>query len=305
MIDYRQLKINAKEAMAQTRPRPFWVTLAVFAILLALSVLSMFVSGQWNMLREFYATMDYDILMEGAGISVFAWFLSLALGMMSIVLSVGYRLYALKVNRRESASFGTVLDAFGVFFRAVWISYLRNIIIGAVFIGAYMVIGSVLSMVLLMPQAMSEVVQDPDMLLDTMTWTLFLAVLAAMIPAVIVSYSYSQGVFIMLDNPQLSAMQCLALSRAVMRGHKWEYFRLCLSFIGWIFLSIVPFVGLWVMAYMRVTMAGYYDAIMPGFMEKMKAAPFVFTPRESGQPPRYHVPGEGSDDSDDNSGENQ
>ena len=115
MIERKTLKINAREAMAQTRPRPFWVTLAVCAVLLALGVLSMFVSGQWDVMREFYATMDYEVLMEGEAISLFAWLLDWALGMMSIVLSIGYALYALKVHRRESASFGTVLDAFGVF----------------------------------------------------------------------------------------------------------------------------------------------------------------------------------------------
>ena len=92
MIERKTLKINAREAMAQTRPRPFWVTLAVCAILMALSVLSMLVSGQWDVLREFYTTMDYEVLLEGEAISFFAWLLDLALGMMIMVLSVGYAL---------------------------------------------------------------------------------------------------------------------------------------------------------------------------------------------------------------------
>lgn len=285
MIDRKQLKINAREAMAQTRPRPFWVTLAVFAILLALGVLSMFVSGQWNTMAEFARTNDYNVLIEGEAISVFAWILNLALELMGMVVAVGYTLYALKVSRRESASFGTVLDAFGIFFRAVWIKILQSLIIMA---------ASFASMI---PGTMLIMLDIPGSLI---AYSLIVTVVMA-----VVTCSMSQSVFILLGNPQLTCFQCIALSRAVMRGHKWEYFKLCLSFIGWMLLSIIPFVGLWGIAYMGVTLAEYYDAITPGFMEKMKAAPFVITTQRSGQPPRYHVPGERSDDSDDDQSQDE
>ena len=287
MQDRKTLKINAREAMAQTRPRPFWVTLAVCAVLMALSVLSMFVSGQWDVLREFYTTMNYEVILEGEAISFFAWLLDLALSMMIMVLSVGYALYALKVHRRESASFGTVLDAFGVFFRAVWISYLRNLIIGAVFIIAYIAIDTAL----IFRATPSPTMQPSDIL-----WLTLIAMAIAAIPALIVRYSYSQSIFIMLDNPQLGVMRSLMLSRAAMRGHKWEFFKLELSFLGWMILSIVPFVGVWVMPYKTITQAGYYDALMPDFMARMQTMP-VFT--RGDQPPAYHVPGEDNDDSDD------
>ena len=287
MQDRKTLKINAREAMAQTRPRPFWVTLAVCAVLMALSVLSFFVSGQWDVLRGFYATMDYEVLLEGSEISFLALLLDWALGMMSMVISVGYALYALKVYRRESASFGTVLDAFGVFIRAVGISYLRNFIIVAVFTIAYIAIDTAL---------IFRATPNPYMLPSDIVWMTLIAMALAAIPALIVRYSYSQSIFIMLDNPQLGIVRCLTLSRAAMRGHKWEFFMLELSFLGWMILSIVPFVGAWVMPYITITQAGYYDALMPDFMARMQTMP-VFT--RSSQSPQYHVPGEDNDDSDD------
>ena len=44
---------------------------------------------------------------------------------------------------------------------------------------------------------------------------------------------------IMKDNPQLTAMQAIDQSCAMMEGHKMEFFMLCLSFIGWIILSVI------------------------------------------------------------------
>ena len=45
---------------------------------------------------------------------------------------------------------------------------------------------------------------------------------------------YSQVFFIMLDFPELSAKECLKRSRRLMKGHKWQYFLLMVSFLPWL-----------------------------------------------------------------------
>ena len=45
----------------------------------------------------------------------------------------------------------------------------------------------------------------------------------------------------------------------MMIGHKWEYFVLELSFIGWAILASFCLIGmLWLAPYMNVTYANYY-----------------------------------------------
>lgn len=56
---------------------------------------------------------------------------------------------------------------------------------------------------------------------------------------VIMAMAYSMVPQILAENPDLNVRQAAGLSRRMMRGHKWELFKLELSFIGWIVLSIV------------------------------------------------------------------
>ena len=54
MIERKELKTEAREAMRETRPHPFWVTLAVTAILLLLQGLSLNLSGELDALRAMF-----------------------------------------------------------------------------------------------------------------------------------------------------------------------------------------------------------------------------------------------------------
>ena len=94
--------------------------------------------------------------------------------------------------------------------------------------------------------------------LFTALWTMLFV-----IPGIIALYSYSQTIFIMLDNPDMSAMEAIAASKQMMRGHKMELFVLELSFFGWALLNAFTFglLGIWLEPYMLVTMANFYNAV--------------------------------------------
>ena len=62
-------------------------------------------------------------------------------------------------------------------------------------------------------------------------------------PGVIAYYSYSQAIYILVDDPTKSPMQCIRESKAMMAGHKGELFALDLSFLGWYLLSLIPMFG--------------------------------------------------------------
>ncbi len=104
-------------------------------------------------------------------------------------------------------------------------------------------------------------------------------------PGVIAYYRYRMAIYLVIEHPEMSVMQCIRESKRLMRGHKGELFVLDLSFIGWAFLvaavnyaggeiaSMLPYsvlteiltvVGLGVLVqfyvypYMQLTVAGYY-----------------------------------------------
>ena len=67
-------------------------------------------------------------------------------------------------------------------------------------------------------------------------------------------FSYSMAEYIKIENPDLTANECITESRKMMDGYKFDLFCLYLSFIGWLLLSILtlgaiyPFVSVYIKA---------------------------------------------------------
>ena len=93
--------------------------------------------------------------------------------------------------------------------------------------------------------------------------TIFTALgsLLFVIPGIVKAIAYSQCYFIALEHPEYDANTCITESRKMMNGHKWEYFCLQFSFIGWMIVgSFCLGVGtLWVSAYMNAANAAFYE----------------------------------------------
>ncbi|MEH7442891.1 DUF975 family protein [Bacillus sp. JJ1122] len=104
----------------------------------------------------------------------------------------------------------------------------------------------------------------------TMLWTLLL-----IIPGIIKGIAYSQAFFLMKDNPEYSALEAITESRKRMKGFKWKYFLMNLSFIGWIFIAIFTLgIGfLWLTPYISTANATFYNEfIAPRGNEEAKSA---------------------------------
>ena len=88
----------------------------------------------------------------------------------------------------------------------------------------------------------------------------FLWSLLFIIPGIVKSYSYAMTPYILLDRPELSPTEALKESEKMMNGHKMDLFILDLSFIGWIFLSVLTcgVLILYVEPYMAATKSAFY-----------------------------------------------
>lgn len=113
----------------------------------------------------------------------------------------------------------------------------------------------------------------------------FLWSLLLVIPGIIAAYRYRMAIYLLLEHPEMSALDCISESKRLMMGHKWELFVFDLSFIGWAllvglaagigmtlaegmypsflteFLNVVGlgiFVQFFVTPYMELSFAGYY-----------------------------------------------
>ena len=89
----------------------------------------------------------------------------------------------------------------------------------------------------------------------------FLWGLLLVIPGIIKCISYAMTPYILADCPNVKAKDALKLSMRMMKGHKWEYFVLGLSFIGWVLLSVLTMgilLAFYTDPYMHSSFATYY-----------------------------------------------
>ena len=102
------------------------------------------------------------------------------------------------------------------------------------------------------------------------TLFIFLWSLLLVIPGIVKSYSYALVFYIKSENPTMDWRECLDQSEKMMQGNKWRLFKLHMSFIGWILLSMLTLgIGsLWVNAYMQTATAIFYEELK---REKMYA----------------------------------
>ncbi|MEI6092135.1 MAG: DUF975 family protein [bacterium] len=96
-----------------------------------------------------------------------------------------------------------------------------------------------------------------------MTIYILLWALLLVVPGIIAALSYSQAFFILIDNPEMSSADAIKKSKAMMHGHKWNYFVMMLSFIGWGILAILTCgIGyLWLTPYIMETLVNFYDEL--------------------------------------------
>jgi len=89
-------------------------------------------------------------------------------------------------------------------------------------------------------------------------WALLL-----IIPGIIAAISYSMTFYILADDDKISPMDAIDKSKKMMDGYKLKYFYLGLRFFGWGLLCLLTFgIGfLWLIPYMQVSLAKFYDDI--------------------------------------------
>ena len=89
-----------------------------------------------------------------------------------------------------------------------------------------------------------------------MLWALLLIV-----PGIIAALRYSMAFYIMADNPDIGIMDAISESKRMMRGNKWKYFCLQLSFFGWALLACLTMgIGFfWLTPYIYTSTVGFYE----------------------------------------------
>lgn len=96
------------------------------------------------------------------------------------------------------------------------------------------------------------------MVVFVLLWTLLL-----IIPGIIAALSYSMTFYILSDEPSAGAEDALKKSKKMMDGYKLKLFYLCFRFflLGLLCILTLGIGFLWLIPYVHITMAKFYDDI--------------------------------------------
>ena len=319
----RLLKANARTIIQSAKPSVISAALIYIAVTALLSYLSRAVAGytpeDLAELIEKYAygsaSMNGPTELYYALIpSPFARFLIIAIRVVSYVLSAGFLIFLFNTVKKSGAVYGNLLDGFELTGKLIWLSFLQGLFVFLLtlpffflfslvfFLIIYVATASNGSAAAFLDAAFSAVgspVTDPAQMVPLLLYMLgmfLLMTVCVLVPMLIFNYRYRMGLFYLLDHPEMRAIDCLRASKKMMSGHKWECFKLDLSFLGWYILlfvpvfafafapSFLPLVGtalsyavlVWVQPYINTTMVLYYMALA--------GKPVIVSPSQ-GQPP--------------------
>ena len=92
---------------------------------------------------------------------------------------------------------------------------------------------------------------------------MIIAILVIYVLMIIKAYLYILTEYIGNDNLEMSGKDIVNRSESLMKGHRWEFFVLQLSFLGWAILSVITFgIGfLWLEPYMEITNIKFYESL--------------------------------------------
>lgn len=113
------------------------------------------------------------------------------------------------------------------------------------------------------------------------------------IPGIIKSYEYSMVNYILAVRPDIDHRDALRLSKEIMRGHKFEFFILTLSFIGWNILTAFTcglLSLLYVNPYIQATNAEFFCFVREDAIARGVITPYDIPDYEPYMPPAPATP---------------
>ena len=210
----------------------------VSAMILIYAIVIMIITIS-NILEDTWLTYIITLLLSGF----------LALGLVTMVS---------KISRGEETNLDDLFSKINMFFKVVGLTMICLFVVGifAIFLGVALY-------GLYVSSGLWGICND-----WTVTGLMCLGIILSVALLVFTAYvtlSLSQVFFILNDNPKMNVTAIIRKSYNIMDGHKLEFFILLISFTGWILLGILTLgiLYLWLFPYMLVTMANFYNELVP------------------------------------------
>jgi uncharacterized membrane protein len=201
-IDRKELKRQAREAMALPRPN-FWVVTLVYLLM---------TTGLADLLDGLMSAVSDNAAFTSL-------FLTILLTLYNTVVGFGYKLWSLWTVRRLDPGLGALVQGFSIAGRVIW---LEVSLMARVVLWCIPACFAVTLCIVLLPA--TPIVSLLSIgLLYVAVWVLMLR--------------YALSPYLLADRPDDGVGAAIQRSVSLMRGWKWELFKLEFSFLGWNILS--------------------------------------------------------------------
>ena len=275
----REIKITAKEAAKQAGKAAKLATLVFLLIQLGLNGLQFLTNFLTSRISG--GGSISDALAADARNKAIVYIIMVIVGIVGVLLNIGYTRIALQVHRREPVPMESLLEGFQIPGRAIGLRLFRALLMLA---WTYALLIPVIIL-------LSIPITPLDRMTESDTWfVMYLVVLMIVAVAVstAVSYRYWGATFILLDHPDYTVRECVRAATEMTRGHRMELFLLDLSLLPWNLLCILTagILYIWKMPYIAAVYAGAYEELDQQYQQKKERA------RELRQqfPTRQHPP---------------
>ena len=265
-MNRREIKITAKEAAKQAGKAAKLVTLVYLLCQLGLNGLQLLTNFLTS--RTSGGGSISDALAADARNKAIVYIIMVIVGIVGVLLSIGYTRISLQVHRREPVRMDSLLEGFQIPGRVIGLRLLRALLM---LMWTYAIL--IPAIILL-----SIPITPLDRMTESDTWfVMYLVVLLIVAVAVstAVSYRYWGATFILLDHPDYTVRECIRAATEMTRGHRMELFLLDLSLLPWNLLCILSagILYIWKMPYIAAVYAGAYEELDRQYQKKKQRPP--------------------------------
>lgn len=264
-MNRREIKITAKEAAKQAGKAAKLVTLVFLLIQLGLNGLQLLTNFLTS--RTSGGGSISDALAADTRNKAIVYIIMVIVGIVGVLLNIGYTRIALQVHRREPVPMESLLEGFQIPGRVIGLRLLRSLLM------------LMWTYALLIPAIilLSIPITPLDRMMESDAWfVMYLVVLLIVAVAVstAVSYRYWGATFILLDHPDYTVRECIRAATEMTRGHRMELFLLDLSLLPWNLLCILTagILYIWKMPYIAAVYAGAYEELDRQYQQKKERA---------------------------------
>lgn len=254
-----KIKTVTKERLKSNSSNPYIAALIMGAVIIGImltAIISIVIPMIVGAIIQYKAGNNFLSAFFLIGGNIGNKILNIVISCLFIILTIGFSWYTYKIYIGKENEYKDIFDAFSK--RGFW-TFCANLLVNF-FIG---IVVFVLTLIVMIPMIFIVFVCINKNMSIGLAVSIIILIWIICIPSYIFKYCFRLINYIMYDDSEISVDKALFKSYKLMRGHKWELFKLDLTFIGWNFITIITLgiAGIYTMPYIYTVYAGFYEEI--------------------------------------------